>query len=66
MWFGMVNVNVPSMLPSVICRTALAFRPPRLVTTGVWASRWYWEKVQSLGVEEEELRGLELLSRRRG
>jgi hypothetical protein len=52
------------MLPNVICLTALAFRPPRRVTTGVWASAWYCEKDQSLGLVEEI--GLELLSRRSG
>ena len=55
------------MLPVVICLTALAFKPPRLVTTGVCALFWYSENVQSLLVEEEEEEmGLELLSRRSG
>lgn len=60
------DMDIPRMLPVVICLTALAFRPPRLVTTGVCALFWYCEKVQSLLAEEEDEMGLELLSRRSG
>lgn len=60
-------VHVPSMLPSVICLTDFAFRPPWLLTMGARASFWYCEKDQSLGlVELEEPIGLEELSSRNG
>lgn len=54
----------------MICLTAFALSPPRLFTTGVLASRWYWLKDQFLGFEEDELKSWLVLetaeSRRRG
>jgi hypothetical protein len=61
-----LDCNAPSMLPSVICLTAFAFRPPRLLTTGACALFWYCENDQSLGLVEDEVIGLDPLSRRRG
>jgi hypothetical protein len=49
------------MLPSVICLTAFAFRPPRLLTTGACALFWYCENDQSLGLVEDEVIGLDPL-----
>jgi hypothetical protein len=63
-WFRVMYA--PRMLPVVICLTAFAFKPPRLVTTGVCALFWYCEKVQSLLAEEDEEIGFEPLSRRSG
>ena len=64
------DVDVPRTLPVVICLTAFALSPPRLFTTGVLASRWYWLKDQFLGFEEDELKSWLVLgtaeSRRRG
>jgi len=71
LWVGWYNYS-PSILPSVICRTAFAFSPPRLFTTGACASRWYWLKDQSLGLgdeepeEDDDASGLGELSIRRG
>jgi hypothetical protein len=66
-WIGLGDVRYePSILPNVICRTAFAFRPPRLVTTGVWASRVYVEKVEERGLLLPLLLGLGELSIRRG
>lgn len=57
--------GLPSMLPSVICLTAFALMPPRLVTMGACASFRYCVNDQSLGLDELVI-GFEELSRRRG